>query len=160
MIKLYKRNADGVITHYHEAWAEPARRRIVEHWGELGHQGETAVHRIKFFRALDKQFDDVLDPVRATGFANVQDADFALLVVEYPAGALAEPKPDQDDGDVADRLHEILGWTGLGYCDGIDEGPDGTDVSCFVLDVDLATRLIGEVLDGSEFANYSRIYQE
>ena len=75
MIRLYKRGADGKALAYHEAWVEPENRRIVEHWGLLGEEGETDTYRIKLLGSLKKQFNSVLDPARGEGFTEISEGD-------------------------------------------------------------------------------------
>lgn len=159
MIRLFKRDANGKIAAYHEAWIEPKHRRIVEHWGYIGEAGDTAIHRIKFLGSLEKQFAETLEPARALGFEELSDSDYATLIVEFPASGDADE--DQDtQADIEDALTEKLGWTGLGFCDDGRLTTEALEICCRVLDVDAATKTIAEALDGSVFANYSRIYQE
>lgn len=153
MFKLYKRDEAGQIAAYHEAWAEPERRRIVEHWGLLGREGETSVHRIWFFGSLEKQFSQILEPAKALGFAEIDIADYQVMTVEFAADF--EPQTE-----LQGRLHEVLGWTGLGYCESGETRTDAFQVTCFVLDFDLAKSVIEDALKDSEFGDYSRIYQE
>ena len=59
-----------------------------------------------------------------------------------------------------DRMNDFLGWIGLGHCDGGSIGSGTMEVCCFVIDFDIAKSLIEENLVGTEFANYTRIYDE
>lgn len=157
MFKLYKRDEKGRIVAYHEAWAEPARRRIVEHWGMVGERGETATHRVKLLRSLGKQFDDLLDPARALGFSEITENDFQTLIVEYPYGEAWDKDDSEKIRAAEDALTELLGWTGLGHCNGETFEDAHVEFVCRVLDTDLAREQIVEGLDGTEFADYSRI---
>ena len=159
MIRLFKRDDSGKIAAYHEAWIEPKHRRIVEHWGYVGEAGETATHRIKILGSLEKQFTETLEPARALGFEELSDSDYATLIIEFPVSGNSVQDEDTQS-DVEDALTEKLGWTGLGYCDDGRITAGTVEICCRVLDVDLATREISQALDGSVFANYSRIYQE
>jgi hypothetical protein len=57
------------------------------------------------------------------------------------------------------KLNETLGWTGLGMCDGGSIG-SGTMEVCLVVDFALAKSVIETDLQGTEFADFSRIYDE
>jgi hypothetical protein len=57
-------------------------------------------------------------------------------------------------------MNEVLGWTGLGHCDGGSIGSGTMEVCCMVVDVDIATRVIESDLKNTEFEDYSRIYEE
>ncbi|MHA7898778.1 MAG: hypothetical protein ACX94B_02865 [Henriciella sp.] len=159
MIRLYKQDETGKPVAYHEAWIEPQNRRIVEHWGYIGEAGETATHRIKIFGSLEKQFQQVLEPARNLGFEELPESAFSTLVIEYAASGDGDDDRDKQE-DIEDALSEKLGWTGLGFC---DEGRiigGKIEICCRVLDAEIAETVIAEALDGSVFADYSRIYQE
>lgn len=160
MFKLYKRDETGRIAAYHEAWAEPERRRIVEHWGLLGEEGDTAVHRIWFFGSLEKQFNSILDPARALGFEEIDTSDYLTLLVDYEVDGSGSEDDLAKRHALEDRLNEVLGWTGLGYCDGGSIGSGSMEAACFVIDFELAKTVIEDALKDSEFADYSRLYQE
>jgi hypothetical protein len=61
---------------------------------------------------------------------------------------------------VEDRMNELLGWTGLGHCDGGSSGMGTMEVCCFVVDFAIAKRVIEADLRGTDYANYTRIYDE
>lgn len=160
MFRLFKRDESGKIAAYHEVWVELKPRRIIEHWGMVGTRGETDAHRIKLLRSLEKQVDDLLDPARALGFTEIEPGDYQTLVVEY---ALSDAWRSDDVlkvREAEDALTEVLGWTGLGTCDGETVTETAIEFTCRVLDPDLATTRIAEQMAGTEFADYSRIYQE
>ncbi|MEL6956483.1 MAG: hypothetical protein AAFO88_07570 [Pseudomonadota bacterium] len=160
MFKLYKRDERGVITHYYEVWVEPHNRRIIDHFGPLGEQGEARPHRMKLFRSLERQVEELLGPAREAGFSEVGIEDHTSLVVSYAERGFGD-LGDMDKRDaLEERLNEILGWTGLGHCDGSSHVDDCLEVACFVLDVELASTAISEGLAGGEFANFTRIYSE
>ena len=160
MIRLFKCDEAGTPVAYHEAWIEPQHRRIVEHWGYLGEAGDTATHRIHIFGSLERQFTDVLRPARELGFTELPESAYATLIVAYDVTGKARMDVEDTQEDVTDALNEKLGWIGLGYCE--DGRITGTalEVCCRVLDVAQAEGVIAEALDGSVFADYSRIYQE
>ena len=58
------------------------------------------------------------------------------------------------------RLNEALGWRGLGECDGCSIGSGTMEVTCLVVDFERAKDAIERDLAKTEFADYSRIYQE
>lgn len=160
MIRLYKRDETGKPAAYHEAWIEPHNKRIVEHWGYLGDAGDTATHRIKILGSLEKQFTGVLQPARELGFEELSDGELSALVVSYPVKGQGTDADHDKRDDIQDALNEKLGWTGLGHCDEGRIHAGAMEICCRVVDVDLAKKVITEALDGSEFADYSSIYQE
>ena len=160
MIRLFKSDESGAPVAYHEAWVEPQHRRIVEHWGYVGDAGETTTYSVHIFGSLEKQFAGVLEGARELGFQELPESAYAILIVEFALtdeGSVA----DQDkQEDVSDALTEKLGWLGLGYCEEGRVTGDSIEICCRVLNVELAKPIIAEALDGSVFADYSRIYQE
>lgn len=160
MFKLYKRNSAGEVTDYHEVWVEPQNRRIIEHWGALGEEGEVLAHRIWLLRSLDEQVSLLLEPARQAGYSEIGIDQHRPLVVEY---AIDGTDPEDDLGKrqaLEDRLQEILGWTGLGHCDDGRMGDSTMEAICFVVDFERARTVIAETLEDTEFSDFTRIYEE
>jgi hypothetical protein len=59
-----------------------------------------------------------------------------------------------------ERMDETLGWTGLGHCDGGSIGSGTMEVCCYVVDFEIAKKVIENDLKGTEFEDYTRIYDE
>ncbi|WP_244951636.1 hypothetical protein [Pseudoalteromonas luteoviolacea] len=57
-------------------------------------------------------------------------------------------------------MNETLGWTGLGHCDGGSIGSGTMEVCNYVVDFKVAKTVIENDLKGTEFENYTRIYDE
>ena len=160
MFRLFKRDENGTIAAYHEVWVELKPRRIVEHWGMVGTRGDTDAHRIKLFRSLEQQIADLLDPARALGFSEIDQAAYQTLIVGYEIGAAWQGDDEEKIRAAEDALTETLGWTGLGSCEGATVSDAMIEYTCRVLDTDLATARIREQMTDTEFEDYSRIYQE
>jgi hypothetical protein len=149
MIKLYRRDATGRL-HYHEAWLDD--EEIIEHWGVVGEKGETRTHHRR------DMVDAVLVPARAQGFAEFDPDEEVWLEVQYDLDGRWGDTNDLDlRNAVMAQLDEALGWTGLGHCDGGSIGSGKMEVACVVVDADIAQRVIGAALDGSQFPRFSRI---
>lgn len=160
MFRLFKRDETGKIAAYHEVWVEFSPRRIVEHWGHIGARGDIDTHRIKLLRSLEKQIDDLLDPARALGFTEIGPGEYSALIVEYPLSEAWRRDDVLKIREAEDALTEVLGWTGLGSCEGDKITDLAVEFTCRVLDPDLAKTRIEEQMADTEFADYSRIYQE
>ncbi|MEL8055559.1 MAG: hypothetical protein AAGK66_05360 [Pseudomonadota bacterium] len=154
MFRLYKRDKENELRAYYEVWAEPARRRIIEHWGVVGEAGETETHRIWFFGGLEKQFEKIMAPARAQGFEEIALGDYETLIVMF-TDQDDVPTP-QESASVADRINEILGWTGLGFCHSDEVSGKDIDLTCRVIDAGLARGLIQtETADDDLLSQYS-----
>jgi len=156
MIKLYKRHSDGTIE-YHEAWIDG--RKIIEHWGKLGTRGDTRIHKIKS-RVNQSELERVLHGARQEGFAEIDLDKHRRLLVEYPVQEMGTTEDLDKRCRLEEVLNDALGWTGLGMCDGGSIGSGTMEVCCFVVDFPTARSVVEASLAGTEFANFSRIYDE
>ena len=158
MLKLYKL-VDGALR-YHEAWVDDDEQSVVEHWGVVGDRGEQRRHPLpKKFRE-EKLLRDVLAAPRADGYAEFDEDGFATLLVEYAVDGMGTGCDVDRRHALEDRLNDLLGWTGLGWCDGGSIGSGTMEACCFVVDFDKAKDVIARDLAGTEFADFTRIYDE
>src|SRR5262249_40292728 len=146
------------VLHYHEAWAHGSK--ITEHWGKVGERGETAEHKRNKKLSEEENLEQVLSKPLSEGFKPIDDDDHAILMIEYPIDGMGTTKDLDKRHALEDRMNEILGWTGLGNCDGGSIGSRTMEVCCFVVDFKIAKRVIEEDLSNTKFADYSRIYDE
>jgi hypothetical protein len=82
------------------------------------------------------------------------------LLVEYPVDGMGNAKDVDKRHRLEDKLNEVLGWTGLGHCDGGSIGSGTMEACCYVADFEVAAAVIRKALIGTEFADFSRIYDE
>ncbi len=157
MLKLYRRE-DGSVADYHEAWV--ADSSIIEHWGNLGETGSTREHRIDRQISEDENIRRVLAPAFARGFEPIHLDDHAVCIIEYAVRGMGTAADLEKRHKLEDRMNETLGWTGLGCCDGGSIGSGTMEVCCLVVEFETARRVIESDLHGTEFADYSRIYDE
>ena len=155
MLKLYERKGDQVVA-YHEAWAEEAE--IVEHWGPLGQTGNTRRHKRDPALDDDANIEHVLSSAREKGFEEIDLDDHFTCLVEYPVDGMGNSDDLEKRHALEDRLNNTLGWAGLGVCDGGSIGSGSMEVCSFVVDFECARQVIVADLEGTEFADYSRIF--
>jgi hypothetical protein len=155
VLKLYK--FSGSKKEYWETWDNDDGSHTV-HWGELGTQGQSKEVKRSLLKSPEKIIQKEVDEMVAQGFVQVDD-EFTLLI-EYSIEGMGT----KEDVDKRHRLQEImdetLGWTGLGSCDGGSIGSGTMEVCNFVVDFDVAKKVIENNLKGTEFGNYTRIYDE
>lgn len=156
MIKLYKK-VEGQW-HYHEAWVGGGE--ITEHWGVVGDRGSTREHSVTSGHAASAALREVLKDAYAKGYEEVDLDDHAILLVEYSVDGVGTPDDLDKRHKLQDRLSETLGWTGLGHCDGGSIGSDTMEAACFVIDFPVAKAVLERDLKGTEFEDFTRIYNE
>ena len=155
MLKLYRLSEEK--KEYWETWSNDDGSHRV-HWGELGTTGKSKVLKTSLFHNPQKAIQKEIDDLIAIGFSEV-DQTFTLMV-EYSADGFGTPEDLDKRARLQDRLNETLGWTGLGHCDGGSIGSDTMEVCNYVVDFEIAKRVIEKDLIGTEFENFTRIYDE
>ena len=157
MRKLYKQLETGELA-YHEAWVSGSQ--VLEHWGIVGTRGERKGHRKWFFRSERSSIDRVLRGASADGYQPFEQERMPYLLVEYGIGSTGEEESLNKRYRLQELLDELLGWTGIGHCDGGSIGSGTMEACCVVVDFDLAKRVVEEALRDTEFSDYQRIYLE
>jgi hypothetical protein len=153
--KLYKITQSK--KEYWETWDNDNRSSTI-HWGELGTTGQTKVVKGSFFKNPKKIIQKEIDEMVQKGFKSF-DNEYTLLV-EYTVEGMGSEDDVEKRHRLQDRMNETLGWTGLGHCDGGSIGSGTMEVCNFVVDFELAKKVIEKDLKGTEFENYTRIYDE
>ncbi len=156
MLKLYKRIKR--VLHYHEAWVSGSK--LTEHWGIVGEQGESREHKRNKKLAAEADIERVLAAPLAAGYEPIDAEDQTILLIEYPVEGMGTTKDLDKRHALEDRMNETLGWTGLGNCDGGSMGSGTMEVCCYVVDFEVTKRVIENDLKGTEFGDYTRIYDE
>jgi hypothetical protein len=130
------------------------------HWGELGTIGESKIVKSTFFTNAEAQIQKEIDSLVPTGFLPIAPEDHAVLMIEYGIEGMGSESDLRKRHALEERMNETLGWSGLGACDGGSIGSGTMEVCNFVVDFDLARKVIEADLAGTEFADYTRIYRE
>ncbi len=156
MLKLYRFSGDR--KEYWETWANQDGSHTI-HWGELGTRGQTR-EIPSSTRNAETLIQKEIDELVAQGFHPVDDDDHVALLIEYDVDGMGTPEDLERRHRLEDRMNETLGWTGLGACDGGSIGSGTMEVCNFVVDFELAKAVIEADLEGTEFEDYARIYDE
>ncbi|WP_432201373.1 hypothetical protein ACRAQ7_04040 [Erythrobacter sp. W53] len=157
MLKLYK-FTDGQKL-YWETWESEPGISLV-HWGELGTKGETKTVTSSLFRSAHKTIQKEIDQLVEDGFAPVELEDYPILMIEYAVDGMGNEQDIAKRHRLEDRMNETLGCTGLGMCDGGSIGSGTMEVCTFVVDYDVARRVVEGDLQNTEFSDFVRIYEE
>jgi len=80
--------------------------------------------------------------------------------IEYSIDGMGSSSDLDKRHALEDRMNEMLGWVGVGHCDGGSIGSGTMEACCMVVDAEIAMRAIADDLKGTQFADYSRIYEE
>ena len=112
------------------------------------------------FKKAESVIQKEIDELVAQGFAPVDQEDHATLLIEYEVSGMGTTADVDKRYRLESRMNETLGWTGLGACDGGSIGSGTMEVCNFVVDFSIAKKVIEADLVDTEFANYTRIYDE
>lgn len=156
MLKLYR--LSDVAKEYWETWEDDGSH--VVHFGELGTRGTFRPVKGRLFRSAVSIIQKEIDTIVAQGFAPLAMEDHAVLMIEYSINGMGDAADIEKRHALENRMNETLGWTGLGACDGGSIGSGSMEVCNFVVDFDVARRVIEADLADTEFANFTRIYRE
>jgi hypothetical protein len=108
----------------------------------------------------EKELEGILAAARRAGYEEIDADDERRLIVEYAVDGMGTSSDLEKRNRLEDHLNELLGWTGLGNCDGGTMGSGTMEVCCFVVDFARSKDVIEENLKGTGFADYSRIFDE
>ena len=155
MLKLYKFTDSK--KEYWETWDNDDGSHTV-HWGELGTTGQSKEVKSSLLRKPEKIIQKEVDEMVSNGFRPIEE-EFTLLI-EYAVDGMGTKEDVEKRHRLQDRMNETLGWAGLGNCDGGSIGSGTMEVCNFVVDFEVAKQVIENDLKGTEFENYTRIYDE
>lgn len=157
MLKLYRFSDDK--KEYWETWDNDDGSHTV-HWGEIGTRGESKDVKSTFLNKAENIIQQEIDGLVRDGFRPIDIDDHYTLLIEYAIDGFGTEEDLEKRHRLESRMNETLGWTGLGACDGGSIGSDTMETCNFVVDFDVAKAVIEKNLAGTEFANYTRIFDE
>lgn len=157
MLKLYR--LTDTKKEYWETWENEDGSHTV-HWGELGSRGQSKIVKSTLFTKAQSAIQKEIDGLVQQDFRPIKSEDHFTLLIEYAVDGMGTREDVEKRHRLENRMNETLGWTGLGACDGGSIGSGLMEVCNFVVDFDLAKSVIDKDLAGTEFANYTRIFDE
>jgi len=155
MLKLYKLSDEK--KEYWETWDNEDGTYTV-HWGELGTTGKSKEIKKGFLKPYKKIIQNEIDLMLKNNFQEVEDG--YTLLIEYKIEGMGNTSDINKRHRLEEIMNEILGWTGLGFCDGGSIGSGTMEVCNFVVDFEIAKKVIETHLKDTEFENYIRIFDE
>ena len=156
MLKFYKL-IDNQL-HYWETWDKDETTAII-HWGIVGQRGQDKEVKSGLFSNFRKSVQKEIDEKVKDGYREYDEDKIAFLEVEYKIDGLGSAQDLDKRHRLQEHLNELLGWTGLGHVDGGSIGTGSMEVCCIVVDFEIAKKIIEDNLNGTEFGDYTRIYQ-
>ena len=157
MLKLYRRVDNEIF--YWETWDKDDKTGII-HWGVVGQNGQNKEIKSGLFSNFRKEIQKEVNKQTEQGFDEIEDDDLFTLLIEFNVDDMGTPEDVEKRTRLQNKMDEVLGWTGLGHCDGGSIGSGTMEVCCFVVDFDIAKNVIETKLKDTEFANYTRIFDE
>lgn len=144
---------------YWEVWDNGDKSHTI-HWGQLGNKGQSKIVKSSFFKKAETIIQNEIDILVSEGFHEIDDEEQITLLIEYAVDGMGNAEDLDKRNRLIDRMDETLGWTGLGHCDGGSIGSGSMEVCNFVVDFEIAKSVIERDLAGTEFANFTRIFDE
>lgn len=157
MLKLYKRVDNEIL--YWETWDNDEKTGVV-HWGVVGQRGQDKEIKSGLFSNFRKEIQKEVDKQIENGYDEIEDDDLFTLLIEFNVDGMGTPEDVEKRTRLQNKMDEVLGWTGVGHCDGGSIGSGTMEVCCFVVDFDIAKKVIEIKLKDTEFADYTRIFDE
>jgi hypothetical protein len=157
LLKLY-RFVDGK-KEYWETWENGDGSHTI-HWGELGTRGESKRVKSSLFSKAEKILQSEVKNLYEQGFRPIDNDEHRTLLIEYAVDGMGDARDVEKRHRLEERMNEALGWTGLGACDGGSIGSGSMEVCSIVVDIEVAKAVIERDLTGTEFENYTRIFEE
>jgi hypothetical protein len=143
---------DNNTLYYWETW-ETDEKSAICHWGIVGETGEHVEH----FDSYKKIVKNEIAKKLKEGYEETPDEDFDVMEIIYKIRGMGSDKDEDKIVRLEEKMNELLGWLGLGYCDGFSIGGGTMDVCCVVIDFEIAQNAIADSLKDTEFANYKEI---
>ncbi len=157
MLKLYRSVNEGV--EYWETWDNDEKSGTV-HWGRLGERGNDKVVISDKSSNFHEKIQEEVTQVIEEGFGPIDEDELVTLLIEFKVDGMGNSDDLDKRTRLESRMNETLGWVGLGHCDGGSIGSGTMEVCCFVVDFEIAKRIIERDLAGTEFSNYTRIFNQ
>lgn len=157
MLKLYKKVDDKI--HYWETWEKDKKKGVI-HWGIVGERGTQRQVFSGIFSGFEKIIQKEINKLLKEGYDEVDSDNHYTLLIEYNVEGMGSEEDMEKRHRLENKMDQTLGWTGLGHSDGGSIGSGTMEVSCFVVDFEIAKNVIIQDLKGTEFENYTRIFNE
>ncbi len=157
MLKLYKQVDNKIL--YWETWDKNEKSGIV-HWGIVGQRGQDKEIKSGLFSNFRKEIQKEVDMKMQEGYNEIEEDNLFTLLIEFNVDGMGTPEDVEKRIRLQKKMDEVLGWTGIGNCDGGSIGSGTMEVCCFVVDFDIAKQVIESKLKDTEFSNYTKIFDE
>jgi len=157
MIRAYKEVNDDLL--YFHIWEEDETNAVF-YQGAMGNVGELEHVSAKTPDELTDIINKKIDELNNTDWSGIDDDEYDVLIIEYKIDGDGAEKDHEKRQAVQEKMNEILGLTGVGWCDGGSIGDGTMEICCVVFDYQLAYDIINEDLNETEFEDFSRIYVE
>ena len=157
MLKLYK-SIDNIL-HYWETWNKNERSAMVR-YGIVGDIGQTKEVKSGLFSNFRKFIEKEIAKKRKDGYNEIDTDDMEWLEIEYVLDDFGTKDELDKRHALEDVLEELLEQRGLGNTNGGSIGSNTMEAGCFVVDYDIAKKVVETHLKGTVYGDYSRIYKK
>lgn len=157
MTILHKKEFGKII--YWEAWMDEGSTAV--HWGTLGEEGDSKRIKNTFFNKTSKLVKEEDAYMRQLGFEEIDFEDYKLVIVQYKISedGFGTESDLNKRHEIEDELDELLMKTGNGECDGGESGSGIMNIFCYVVDSDIASRVIINALTEKGWISGALIFE-
>ena len=153
---LYKK-IDNKLN-YWKYWEKDSKTGYI-HWGEIGTKGQYKEVKSGIFNNQKNKIEKERERKLNEGYSEFDENKLEFLEIEYLINGLGTMEELDKRHRLENEMDQILSWNGLGGSNGGSIGSGTMEVGCFVVDYEIAKKVIEENLKNTEFENYSRIFR-
>jgi len=152
MIKLYKRTEEGLF--YHEAWI--SGMQIIQHEGKVGTNGEAYSFDYTSGQPDELSLERTLKSARQNGFEEIPDEAHHEITLQWKFKSKPTEIKNIND-ELEEIINEVFGWQGLGRASEVKLIDSLSQISCLVVDFDMALNRISEIISNPRYSSFQII---
>lgn len=113
-----------------------------------------------FFSNAEKTIEKKEKEILSKWYKHLNDIKEYRLIIEYNIEGFWDESDIVKRHNLQNKMDELIGWNWLWMCDWWSTWWWTMEVCCFVIDFNLAKKVIENDLKDTEFSDYIRIYDE
>jgi hypothetical protein len=128
-----------------QIWSRPGV--LVSHRGVIGQRGAVTERAVSSEEAEEAIFHQAVREAEAEGYVALENITHSQVLVNYNVSTWEVEEIESFKNTAQGVIGDVLGWVGIGYCDGFTLGREGLTMWCIVVDHELAVPTLLAGLD-------------